>query len=90
MKKPTAFLLASAAVVSLAGGIPRVLADGPTPFPDQKDEAAWPGKGPIRVGAWMKDNREYFWTQRQNDQGAVVFVGDSSLEDTKRLRLSPI
>lgn len=52
-------------------------ADGPTPFPDAKDEAAWPGKGPIRVFGWMVDNRKYFWTQREKDQGAVVFVGDS-------------
>jgi lysophospholipase L1-like esterase len=52
-------------------------ADGPTPFPDPKNESAWPGKGPIRVFGWMVDNRKYFWTQREKDQGAVVFVGDS-------------
>jgi lysophospholipase L1-like esterase len=52
-------------------------ADGPTPYPDAKNEAAWPGKGPIRVHGWMVDNRKYFWTQREKDQGAVVFVGDS-------------
>lgn len=51
--------------------------NGPTPYPDQKDEAAWPGKGPIRVFGWMTDNRKWFWTQRQKDQNAVVFVGDS-------------
>lgn len=50
---------------------------GPTPFPDPKDEAAWKGTGPIRVMAWMNDNRNYFWTQRDAKQGAVVFVGDS-------------
>jgi lysophospholipase L1-like esterase len=50
---------------------------GPTPFPDSKNEAAWPGKGPIRVFGWMVDNRKWFWTQREKDQGAVVFVGDS-------------
>lgn len=49
----------------------------PTPYPDAKNEAAWPGKGPIRVQGWMKDNRAYFWTQREKDQGAVVFAGDS-------------
>jgi len=52
-------------------------ADGPTPYPDQKNEAAWPGKGPIRVMNWMVDNRKWFWTQREKDHGAVVFVGDS-------------
>ncbi len=51
--------------------------DGPTPYPDPKDEAAWPGQGPIRVFGWMVDNRNYFWTQREKDQGAVVFIGDS-------------
>lgn len=51
--------------------------NGPTPYPDAKDEAAWPGKGPIRSFPWMVDNRNYFWTQRAKDQGAVVFVGDS-------------
>lgn len=52
-------------------------ADGPTPFPDPKDESAWPGSGPIRVFPWMVDNRVYFWSRRGPDQGAVVFVGDS-------------
>jgi lysophospholipase L1-like esterase len=50
---------------------------GPTPYPDAKNEAAWPGKGPIRSFGWMVDNRKYFWTQREKDQGAIVFVGDS-------------
>ena len=51
--------------------------DGPTPYPDPKNEAAWPGKGPIRCFDWMVDNRKYFWTQREKDKGAIVFVGDS-------------
>lgn len=50
---------------------------GPTPFPDAKDNSAWPGVGPIRTFGWMVDNRKYFWTQRQADQGAIVLVGDS-------------
>lgn len=50
---------------------------GPTPYPDAKDEKAWPGKGPIRVHPWMKDNRVAFWSQREKAQGAVVFAGDS-------------
>ena len=52
-------------------------ADGPTPYPDWKNEAAWPGKGPIKVFGWMVDNRKAFWTQRERDQKSVVFVGDS-------------
>ncbi len=52
---------------------------GPTPFPDSHNEAAWKGTGPIRVFPWMTDNRNYFWTQRDQKQGAVVFVGDSLL-----------
>jgi lysophospholipase L1-like esterase len=52
---------------------------GPTPFPDPHNEAAWPGTGPIRVFPWMTDNRNYFWTLRDQKQGAVVFVGDSLL-----------
>ena len=52
-------------------------ASAPTPFPDPKNESAWPGTGPIRVFDFMNDNRSYFWTQRQTALGAVVFVGDS-------------
>lgn len=51
--------------------------DGPTPYPDAKDEKAWPGVGPIRAFGWMVDNRASFWKQRDKDQGAVVFAGDS-------------
>ncbi len=69
-QKNIAGLVAAAKEVSAAH-------TGPTPYPDSKDEAAWPGKGPIRVFGWMVDNRNYFWTQREKDAGAVVFVGDS-------------
>lgn len=51
--------------------------DGPMPYPSPKDEAAWPGSGPIRVGAWMNDNRESFWALREKQKGSVVLVGDS-------------
>lgn len=57
--------------------LPDTRADGPTPYPDAKDEAAWPGQGPIRCFEWMVSNRAAFWKQRSRDQGAVVFVGDS-------------
>jgi lysophospholipase L1-like esterase len=52
-------------------------ADGPTPYPDAKEEKAWPGVGPIRTFGWMVDNRAHFWKQRDKDQSAVVFAGDS-------------
>ncbi len=49
----------------------------PTPYPDTKNEAAWPGTGPIRCFDWMVHNRAAFWKRRAADQGAIVFVGDS-------------
>ena len=59
-------------------------ADGPTPFPDPKNEAAWPGKGPIRLfPSWMVPNRKSYWSLREHDQGAVVFVGDSNVQNWK-------
>jgi len=73
MKLPS-LALAVAFALSLS---PLHAADAPTPYPDANTEAAWPGKGPIRVFGWMVDNRKYFWTQREKDQGAVVFAGDS-------------
>ncbi len=51
--------------------------DGPTPYPDSKDSALWPGQGPVRAFDWMHDNRASFWKKRAQDRGAVVFVGDS-------------
>jgi lysophospholipase L1-like esterase len=50
---------------------------GPTPYPDPKNEAAWPGAGPIRNFPYMAEYRKSFWKRRETDQGAVVFVGDS-------------
>ena len=50
-------------------------AGGPTPYP--KAESDWPGHGVIRVFPWMADNRNYFWKNRGQEQGAVVFIGDS-------------
>lgn len=71
--------------LALVAVAPLHAADGPTPYPDWKNEAAWPGKGPIRVFGWMVDNRKWFWTQREKDQGAVVFVGDSLTGNWKDL-----
>ena len=57
--------------------------EAPTPYPDSKNEAAWPGQGPIRVHNWMVQNREAFWKARERDQGAVVFAGSSSIAGWK-------
>jgi lysophospholipase L1-like esterase len=69
-------VLALAVLLSSAGPI-RAADTGPTPYPDAKNEAAWPGKGPIRVFGWMEQNRKSFWAHRAADQGKIVFVGDS-------------
>lgn len=75
MKKHTLFpLLISALIV---GSFSNAFA-GPTPYPDPKDQAAWPGKGPIRWFKWMDDNRKAYWARRESDQGAFVFAGDSN------------
>lgn len=82
MKLPriTACLLFSAcAVLSL----PLPLSAEPTPYPS--DPAAFPGKGPIRVHPWFKDNRAFFWTMRDKKQKAIVFVGDSLIGNWKNL-----
>jgi lysophospholipase L1-like esterase len=70
-------LAITVAALAVSPGPLSAVDKGPTPFPDAKNEAAWPGHGPIRVFGWMVDNRNWFWTQRQKDQGAVVFIGDS-------------
>lgn len=54
-----------------------------TPYPTQDGD--WPGKGVIRKFGWMDDNRSWFWTQREKDQGKVVFVGDSLTGNWKTL-----
>ncbi len=60
---------------------------GPKPYPDQKawEDSVWPGKGPIRVFGWMIENRKAFWQNREKDQGAVVFAGDSQTAGWKSL-----
>lgn len=56
-------------------------ADGPTPYP--AEAGAWPGKGPIRTFDWFKPTRERYYKNREKDQGAVVFVGDSLTQGWK-------
>ena len=50
---------------------------GPSPYPDAKAAAEWPGKGPIRYFYWMTINRKSFWAAREADQGKIIFAGDS-------------
>jgi lysophospholipase L1-like esterase len=61
----------------LAPAMSRADADGPTPYPNVKDESAWPGKGPIRCFDWMTADRKKFWAKREQDQGKIVFACDS-------------
>jgi len=79
LELPVPRRLVLAGALALAGlmNAPLHAQSGPTPFPDAHNEAAWPGTGPIRVFPWMTDNRNYFWTVRDQKQGGVVFVGDS-------------
>lgn len=58
--------------------------DGPTPYP--KNDSDWPGVGVIRVFSFMTQNRQYFWSQRLVNQGAVVFVGDSNISGWTTLK----
>ncbi len=84
--KPVSFIRTAVFSCLLASSVSLSLAqDGPTPYPAQSDEAAWPGSGPIRVGSWMHDNRTAFWSYRAGSQGAVVFVGDSLIGGWKGL-----
>lgn len=58
-------------------------ATGPTPFPEKDQD--WPGKGIIRKFGFMVGERKAFWNQRQKDQGAIAFVGDSLTGGWKNL-----
>lgn len=59
----------------------KVAATGPSPYP--ATGAQWPGEGVIRVFDWMKPNRDSFWRQREQQQGAWVLAGDSLLGNWK-------
>lgn len=73
-------LFASTHVMSDAATAPQA---GPTPYPTSDD--AWPGKGVVRTFGWMKDNRNFFWSERAKKQGAIVFAGDSLTGNWKTL-----
>ena len=69
--------LLSLPLILLALAPLRAEQSGPTPYPDGKADAAWPGKGPIRIFGWMPENRKAFWSKREADHGKIVFTGDS-------------
>lgn len=86
------FVVRIAAVVAMLSslvGAPFIAASevkgqaGPTPYPSSVQD--WPGKGVVRVFGWMKENRNYFWTERAKKQGAIVFAGDSLTGNWKNL-----
>jgi len=64
---------------------PKAAGDGSKPYPDQSNEQAWPGKGPIRAMGFMVGERKAFWGKREQDQGAIAFVGDSLTGGWKNL-----
>lgn len=69
----TKIVLLSLAVALAA--MPALGQTGPKPTPKNPDE--WPGKGHASAySGWVKI-RNQFWTKRDQDQGAVVFFGDS-------------
>lgn len=68
---------------TLALTLSAVAQSGPTPYPSKPED--WPGEGVIRVFGWMKDNRNFFWTERDKRQGSIVFAGDSLTGNWKTL-----
>lgn len=56
---------------------------GPTPYPARPED--WPGEGVVRVFGWMKENRNFFWSERDKKQGSIVFAGDSLTGNWKAL-----
>ncbi len=69
------FIIVCLGAAYLSGSV--VAESGPSPYPTAA--ADWPGEGVIRVFDWMKPNRESFWKQREQKQGAWVLAGDSLL-----------
>lgn len=75
-------VFALAAVANLPGWLQAADANTPPPgintFPE---DAAFPGRGPIRKYDWFTklwiERRTKWWNERAQDQGAVVFLGDS-------------
>jgi lysophospholipase L1-like esterase len=74
MRRVPRVILAWVCFVFLSSAI---AGSGPSPYPNEAGD--WPGEGVIRVFDWMKPNRESFWRQREQMQGAWVLAGDSLL-----------
>lgn len=72
---------ADAAVEKLKPNVP--VPTFATPYPD--NEKDFPGKGPARKMGFMQGERDAFFKRRENDQGAIVFVGDSLTGGWKNL-----
>lgn len=75
-----AALFASVGVACNAAGRNIELQDtatqgAPTPYPARAED--WQGSGVICVFGWMKDNRDFFWSERDIKRGSIVFAGDS-------------
>lgn len=69
----TPFILCAAiAALTVA---PALSQTGPKPTPT--NPADWPGKGRASAYASWVARRDGFWKDREKDQGAVVFFGDS-------------
>lgn len=79
----SAIALAGVAALSAGGALSASTQSAPTPYPTRAED--WPGTGVIRQFGWMTDNRAYFWTQRDKNQGSIVFAGDSLTATWKTL-----
>ena len=68
-------------------GAPRIISarDVYVPYPEAREEL-WPGKGPIRTFGWQEGIRRNYFSNRERDENAVVFVGDSLTENWKTLK----
>ena len=59
------------------------VAAGPRPVP--QDPADWPGKGIAGAYDLWTERRALFWQEREQDRGAVVFLGDSITQGWRAL-----
>ena len=85
MKLPARIALLASAIVIFAGAPASGAPDqsAPTPYPSRAED--WPGVGVTRVFGWMKDNRAFFWSERDKRQNSIVFAGDSLTANWKTL-----
>lgn len=88
MKLATRIATLASAIALLMGGAAlgtsnTAAESGPTPYPSRVED--WPGEGVVRVFGWMKDNRNFFWSERNKKQGSIVFAGDSLTGNWKTL-----